>query len=86
MEIRRDEQKKEDIQKAHNYFNVRETGAFNISSSEKESGTKQSRLLCPPPGVCSEFPTADPTGQNPVLRIMSDLSSCPDILKRIILF
>jgi hypothetical protein len=36
MHIRSEEERKEDIQKAHNPFNLRETGAVSISSNEKE--------------------------------------------------
>jgi hypothetical protein len=36
MDFRRDEERKEDIQKAHNSFPVRETGFLTIFSNEKE--------------------------------------------------
>jgi hypothetical protein len=37
MDIKRDETRKEDIQKSHNSLNLRKIGAFHISSNDKDA-------------------------------------------------
>jgi hypothetical protein len=69
MDDTRDEEKKEDIQKAHRSSNLREVGASSILSNEKERNSW----------------TLEPTRPIAILPVLSDLSDYRDVLGRVIL-